>query len=487
MKKIGIILLMFCLVMGNLGFADDGGGDSNVISLAKNQKVLFNIPIEKLYYLSYFLDFDYNPSEGLIYLITENEVSTEDEFYEGYQFTFELDGDFVEMPRYPEIQEMERMGIEFDGNDVYSIEYDSFTGASYVYDLVEDEELGEYDESGYNGFAAAGNQIAFHRDRQNRDLNFDIGTIDPFVSTDGTVEIVSFDAGRIFAFDFTPSGSEFLYGAFSCYEDGIGAGLRVVSVSPVTGELINEFLVTLPEGVEPDDLDEGSGRYNAIRGIHATEDYIVVFYKLDETGYGYIQRYTYEGKMLESVVTDYCAGFITAGPDDSTLYIQGNRDEDYYFDVMKVKWDVGTKSTGRPKSIISERTVGGVTTAEFKNDGFGLLRAEESETGVVNYRAPLKSDEMKVKLRIPFADLQGKLNAGAENLLIEYQGQQIQIPMSAFDCADLLGGMPCQDDATVEIQLTIDEAGNVKVVVQLFVVEQVDAMTKVVHRKIIQY
>ena len=58
--------------------------------------------------------------------------------------------------------------------------------------------------------------------------------------------------------------------------------------------------------------------------------------------------------------------------------------------------------------------------------------------------------------------------------------------MSRFDCSELLEGMPCKDDATIEIQLSAAEEGSTKVVIQVYVVEQANEMTKVVHRKTIQ-
>lgn len=49
-----------------------------------------------------------------------------------------------------------------------------------------------------------------------------------------------------------------------------------------------------------------------------------------------------------------------------------------------------------------------------------------------------------------------------------------------------LSEMPCQDDATIEIHLSADDQGHVTYTIELFVVDQVNAMTKVVHRKTIQ-
>lgn len=487
MRKMEILLLVVCMMFGSIGFADDGGGEEG-FTLSGDQKVLFTIPIE---YLDNgdVIDLDYNPTDRLIYIITEDEEQTDDESYTGYQFSFTLDGVLVENSTNSEIDGLQRMGIEFDEGDVISLEYDSMTGASYVFDAKNEEAYGEYDEEEYGGFTVSGNKIVFHRDREysddNDEWNFEIGTLDPFITSDGAVKVRSEDAGRVDAFDFSPDGSEFIYGAFTCSDDGIGSGPRVKIVSPDNGELIDEFLLELPYGIGADEMSGGDGMYNAIRGIQATDNYIVVMTKVYYEDIGFIQRYTYDGELIGGVETSYCIRHLAKGPGNSSIYLHPNQEDSSYFDVVQVMWEE-EEPTGRPKSIISERTVGGQTTAVFRDDGFGLLCVEDPVTGEMNYMAPLKSDENKVRLRIPFADLLAKVNAGAENLLITYRGNEIAIPMSRFDCAELLDGMPCQDDATIEIQLSVAEDGSTKVVIQVFVVEQVDDMTKVVHRETIQ-
>ncbi len=144
------------------------------------------------------------------------------------------------------------------------------------------------------------------------------------------------------------------------------------------------------------------------------------------------------------------------------------------------------ESTGRPISMIVERSFGGQTLATFRDNCFGVFKAVELESGRVDYRALLKSDEMDLRLRIPFEDIMRKQGAGANNLLIEYRGQEIKIPMSLFYCESLLAEMPCQDDATIEIHLTVDEDGVVNQKIQLFVVEQIDEISRVVRRATVQ-
>lgn len=141
---------------------------------------------------------------------------------------------------------------------------------------------------------------------------------------------------------------------------------------------------------------------------------------------------------------------------------------------------------GRPKSMIAERSFGGKTLANFRDKSFGLLKVEDLEAGVVDYRAVLRSEKADLRLRIPYEDMREKQVTAARNLQIEYQGQVISIPMTVFDCEELLLQMPCQEEATFEIHLKGIEEGTMEMGIDLFVVDQVDEMTRVVHRATIR-
>jgi hypothetical protein len=92
---------------------------------------------------------------------------------------------------------------------------------------------------------------------------------------------------------------------------------------------------------------------------------------------------------------------------------------------------------------------------------------------------------MDVRLQIPYEDALAKAGLGARNLVLTYLGQEIAIPFERLMSVDL-ASMPCTDEATIEIHLQADEAGQVTISIDLFVVEQVDAMTRLVHRTSIQ-
>lgn len=145
-----------------------------------------------------------------------------------------------------------------------------------------------------------------------------------------------------------------------------------------------------------------------------------------------------------------------------------------------VNWNPA--SSGTPKRLISERSVNGKTVARFRDDGYGLLKTKVNETGLVDYLAPLKTEESDVKLQIPLEDLVAKRGENARDLVILFGEDRISMPMSLLDGSELLGKLPCQEDATIEIHLNRLEDGAVEVTVELFVIEQVDEMTKRVHR-----
>jgi len=488
MRKMGILLLVLCMMFGSIGFADDGGGDPQYnVPRASNQIRLFELEYQPDN-LRDIKDFDYRREDGrdVIYMLgCPGEIAPEGE----KQIVYTMSGDIVESPEYPELESLRRKFIEFDGNKVYSLEKDyeaECPNKLRVYDLSGNEDLGSLGESiEYygEGFVVRGNTIAYHNDYSGNDRddepNFYIGTLDPFTASSASVEVRS-DTGQVKAFDLNPSGTELFYASRQCQREVENPKFIIRAVDTITGELIDEF--TFEQVVDND------GELGKISSLYVTNDHIVVLSRFYEDEKSLIQRFTFNGDLVDAVEANYQVREITEGPNGSTIYVERRFDEDGDcgpIDVVQVMWE-DDEPTGRPKSMISERTVGGQTTAVFRDDGFGLLCVEDTETGVMNYLAPLKSDEDKVRLRVPFADMIAKVNTGAENLLITVQGQKIAIPMSIFDCTDLLDQMPCQDDATIEIQLVRDESGNVKVTIQLFVVEQVDDMTKVVHRKTIQ-
>ena len=490
MRKVGLFLLMLCLVLGNVAFAE-ADVSFETVPLADNQEQLFELPFGNIHVYQ-IKDIEYHEEEGedLLYVITCPDVVTDG----SSQFVFDFDGNVESDPEYPQLDGFKRKYIEFDSGNAYSLEKgeDDTCYDHRMYDLNEGNDLGSLEDYvvGYNsdGIRVNENQIAYNVQKSSgsiEDPRFYIGTLDPFTASDASTAVIYSETGRTAAFDFSYDGSELIYGTVDCTGPSANYGIAIRTVDADDGHYIDEFII------EDTDYESGNGMNNAAMSLYTTKDYMVVLTRMEALNLGRIQRFTYAGELIDEVETNFHVSRMTEGPDGSTLYIQKMYDDGscVAMEVMQVTWDKieeSSESVGRPKSVISERSFGGKTIAEFKDAGFGLLKVVDPETGVVDYKAPLKSDKNDVRLRIPFADIQAKLAAGADSLLINYQGREIAIPMSAFDCSELMAGMPCQDDATIEIHLETDEAGNVKVTVQLFVVEQVNAMTRLVHRKTIQ-
>lgn len=200
-------------------------------------------------------------------------------------------------------------------------------------------------------------------------------------------------------------------------------------------------------------------------------------------GYSEVAIISGSGEIVDSVaLPGFALSFDTKG--NETIVSVLNDEDSMQSGYYRIEW--GGKSIGSPKSLIFERSFGGKTTATFRDGGYGLLRSEDPETGVVDYLAPLKSEEKEIRLRMPLCDVMAKVGGDAQKLEILYGEDRIQIPMTALAVQDLLAQMPCDTDATIEIQLVRGQDGSVTVTAELFVVEQVDDMTKVVHRLPIQ-
>lgn len=139
------------------------------------------------------------------------------------------------------------------------------------------------------------------------------------------------------------------------------------------------------------------------------------------------------------------------------------------------------KSVGRMHPLVQERTFGGRTIARFEDSRFGLI-VQKDESGLIDYRVPLRSKAKELRVQIPYGDLMAKTTNGARDLILNVRGHEIKIPMTVFE-GDWLSGMPAGIDSTFEIHLLVDEAGQITYTIDFLVVEQVNESTRLVHRK----
>lgn len=509
MKKNAIlsILLILVMLLGNAAFAGSDYASENT-PLASNQKVLFTLDESGIEAPRYIYDLGYDRGKDHLYIIVrtnsdEDEVVDENgeeiEFIKTEQYVYSLETkEEVTEPDFPLLPGYYRLGIEFEADQTWSVERPE-AKLNLLLNNFESELIGESASVEGKGFAIQGNRVLYFLKGCDDEENFLVGEIDS--SAEPGELVVSVDEKNpinnelnyIKGYDFSEDGKEVIFigtefiDATDDEDDDLAMNV-VVRVDSETKQEIDRFAVLPPDGainVEAYDL-------------YTTEEHIVVLYKDWDLHKGYIERYTYDGVRIDGVETNQCIRKITEGPNGSTIYIQMRYPKDMNLDnrprgpleVIQINWENNSSTSSSnesgPRPVIQEKTRAGHTVARFTDSHFGLLRVEEPETGVVDYQAPIRSHENLVKLQIPYCDIKAKFESGVRNLLVEYQGQELSFSMDLFDCDELLVSMPCQSDATIEIIMHTDEEGNVTYEVQLFVVEQVDGMTKVVHRKMIQ-
>ncbi|BES64336.1 hypothetical protein SANA_07750 [Gottschalkiaceae bacterium SANA] len=404
----------------------------------------------------------------------------------GNQRVYTMDGELVEKPAYPIVDGMERRGIEFEAGNTWSLEqvYD----AAKVVLTNHDENSGLELSLKAKGFVVQGGQVVYYLGcGDDGDDEFILGMTNAATAENAIASDLEF----VKAYDLSPDGSELIFvGGHFDDEDLPEYEISYLVRYDLENEnVIEEYLITdSPIRYEED-------YYSDVTDLYATESYIVLVRKDAGKMKGYIERYDYEGNFIDGVESNYCVRRITEGPNGSTIYMQMKYPAPNVtsndtlsggdLEFVQINWD-GKLELAGPKHVIQEQTRVGHTLARFTDNQFGLLRMEEPETGIVDYKAPIRSKENLVKLQIPYCDIKAKLESGARNLMVEYQGQTLSFPMELFQCDDMLAAMPCQDHATIEIIMHTHEAGTVTYDVQLFVVEQVDAMTRVVYRKTLQ-
>ncbi len=485
------VLLMLFVGMFSAGFAGEIGYKTQNIPMASNQHVLFTLDEAPFSAPSEIHDLGYDKVNEHLYILLDHQLYQQevqmdrDDINETNQIVYSLpEKEETSEPEYPTVQGFERRGIEFESNQTWAME------VPYLIDQVDEEkvwfnnfqdDLKSPTESFLaKGFAVQEDQVLYYLRGCIDDDNFYVGSLDTMgVDMENPI---NGDLEYMKGYDLSADGKEILYigTEFGEREDSYVRNY-VVRVERETGLEIDRFMVSNYEG------ETFAESYD----LYTTENYIVVLHKNSVLGRGFIERYTYEGQRIDGVETNFCVRRITEGPSGSTLYIQKryseNEMENDTLEVVQIDWKGPSDSrNGGMRPVVQERTRDGLTMARFQDSQFGLLRAEEPETGIVDYRAPIRSEENLVRLQMPYYDVAAKLASGARNLVVEYRDQMITLPLTIFDCEDLLDTMPCQDEATFEIILKTDEAGNVSYQVQLFVVEKMNGMTSVVHRKTVE-
>lgn len=500
MKKLFITIFLMML-MGNAVFAGEGFIVKNE-PLAEKQQRLFLLNEKDFESPIKIQDIEYDRDENQLYIILRMEA--EGPHPSTQQYVYSLDSNqLVDTPTYVVADEYNRLRIQFDDHGAWSLEKELDGESIWLTRTTADQEVIRVSVGEIKNFAVYGDQIILQPTGCSEVEGFEKGNIDPITLELSQMELIE-PAGindekvsvNQSEFAFSADGQKLIYAEQFGGSEGVWINTIYWEESDLDGaELIrkeNRFEITASK----EDWE------CAIFDLYTTEDYIVVFSKAlmmengIPVGKGFIERYTYGGELVDSVITNFGVRRITEGQNGSTIYIQKHYEDDIEQDmcsggtmeVIQVNWENGAIKSrpGGLRHIIQEQTRTGLTIARFQDNQFGLLRAEDPETGVLDYRAPIRSEENLVRLQMSYCDVVAKMASGARNLVVEYKDQMIELPMAIFDCDDLLTSMPCQDEATFEVILKADEAGNVSYQVQLFVVEEVNGMTKLVHRKTIQ-
>ena len=504
------LLLVLVMVAGNAAFANIPDEVHVASSLDGNQKVLFQFlnpfPPE------YIWDLDYDIVNQELYMLSNPQQmlqSIERDFFSPLytQFVYSSNGDLVPSDQILYPGDLgPRMGIEFDKETAWTL---NMMGGDMP--AIAIQEYGTIERTGFavcyaNAFSARNGRFIFGTRQENGiywDIFFGEGDLSNQenyeIKLDGTFLYQEHmiepegpeDVEYVRAFGLSPDGDDLFYaGVYMPLLETLPTMHNVIRMNLIDHTIMSWFSI----------VQKNPGELIESYDLYVTDNAIVVLWQNDSLRQGFIQRYSYDGELIDEVEVDPSVRRITEGPEGSTIYVRLAppevalvlRTPGLPYEAIQITWPHAQQSdscltgSGGMKPVIRERTRSEQTIARFIDHQFGLLRVEEPETGIVDYQAPIKSSENLVKLQIPYCDIKAKFESGARNLLVEYQGQELVFPMDLFDCDDMLASMPCQSDATVEIIMHTDEAGNVTYEIQLFVVEQVNVMTRVVHRKTIQ-
>lgn len=303
---------------------------------------------------------------------------------------------------------------------------------------------------------------------------------------EGVLESLNIENGSLAGVDFAKAENE-LYLLMGIGEEESISWI-IIKTSLVKVQMPPEFegkaqyILELEETIA---LDEAFDGYMLIGMEYTGEEFRItgVPYREKQTE---IHRVDMDGSIQESVdLPGLVLYFDSKGSETIISVTQTSQRSGERNGYYKIEWDKKS-STGSPTRLIRERSIGGKTTAEFRDGGYGLLQRNEEETGAIDYLAPLRTKESDVRLRMPLSDVLTRLGGSARNLEIIFGEDRISIPMTALAVQDLLAQMPCETDATIEIHLLRGQDGKITVRADLFVVEQVNDMTKLVHRRAIQ-
>lgn len=507
MKKILTFVIVTILLLSNPGFAHDSedSGDSHSSDGGNHSDVeMQNFPLSEQPKDEFLFAFEpMLPDEAPPLRVSDLKDLTVigDEVYilliDGRQFVYSLAGEAIDQPTYPLINGLWRFAFEEEDGKGYSLEID---GLSYGEKMDQDPSTYEFaiyerDSSsgnmikrvtapfGTKNFRLFHDRIAYRIKGQHQahglETNFLIHTL---ANSDwDESKIFSQDNATVKSFDFSPDGTEFSYIAAE------GPKKDLETSWYAWGPIVENQITTAGSlTFQPSDAMNEDWIYTPWDMVTTNHGFVVMLkagYSEAKTAPSFLRYYSSEGELLHEVQVNHCVKKFAQLAENKTLYLRMN-EELNRLEVMKITWwqEQTSESRNTPRPLISERTFKNQTRANFRPDSFGILKKTDEESGSTIYRALLRSRQDEVQLRIPYEDVRDLCNDTGAVLQIENHDFKLQIPMAQLSCDDLLAGMPCETDATIEIRLSRNHENSISYSVDFFVVECRDDHTKLVHR-----
>lgn len=502
MRKFTTFVILFVLIIANFGFAHENDSTDDSDHGEHTAVEMHNYPLSKLPKDEFLFAVEPTLSEGedpLRVSDLKDLTLVGNEIYllltDGRQLVYNLDGTPVIDPQYPLIEHSWRFAFEEENGVGYSLEIanmepddklssvatDAF--AIYTRDPESGDPVKKVDAPfGTKNFRLFDDQIAYRLKGQEQ--NHGLGT--RFLLH--TLADSDWDESKIFnqmnttvkSFDFSPEGTQFSYiGAEgpkkaifdSWYTWGqIQNGTVATSGSFSFGysEAMNDAFIYTP--------------WDMVTTDHGFVVLLKADYSDAKIEPSFLRYYSSDGILLHEARVNHCVKKFAQTPDDQTLYLRMN-EELKRLELMRITWspESSAQESHGPRPLIAERSFGDQTLARYHRKLFGQLKSIDPITEEITYRASIHSDKALVRLEIPYEDIRALCIEQARGLQIEYSGIEFLIPMSLFDCDELLAEMPCQTEATIEIQLH-RQNDSILVLMDLYVVECKDSRTKLIHR-----
>lgn len=221
------------------------------------------------------------------------------------------------------------------------------------------------------------------------------------------------------------------------------------------------------------------------------ESFDVIASKRGSSSESMVYRFTHDGALVGSTKVSGMAMSLDANSDQTVVVTKSMLEQTDF--AYLITWPTeseeqepgDTKSnvdTRQMKSFVQVRSRNGQAIAVMNRGSLGLRKTRVEETNQLDYRVSVRSTENTVKFQAPLDDFLAIQGEKSHDLVIQLPDQDVRISLEDIDFSSIQNNEMDVVEKTVEVQMQKDELGNVRVAIQLLVVEQIDEITKVVHR-----